>query len=123
MDRLIIDAMRRLRLFRSLRSVAFCFFVSILILFQLATNANSAQVTLAWDPNTEPDLAGYRIYYGLLSDQYSFSVDVGNRTSYTLSNLESAKTYYFAATAYDQYGDESDFSDEVVFNAPPACTY
>ena len=96
---------------------------SILILFQLATNANSAQVTLAWDPNTDPDLAGYKLYYGLLSDQYSYSVDVGNQTSYTLSNLPDGKTYYFAATAYDREGYESDFSNEVVFNAPPACTY
>ncbi len=83
--------MLQLRLFRLLRSVSLYFFVSILILFQLATNANSAQVTLAWDPNTDPDLAGYKLYYGLLSDQYSYSVDVGNQTSYTLSNLEDGK--------------------------------
>ena len=47
-------------------------------------------------------LAGYKVYYGLLSDQYSYSVDVGNRTSYTLSNLQDRKIYYFAATAYDR---------------------
>jgi hypothetical protein len=86
-------------------------------------NANSAQVTLAWDPNTDPDLAGYKVYYGLLSDQYSNSVDVGNQTSYTLSNLPDGKTYYMAATTYDREGYESDFSNEVVFNAPPPCTY
>jgi hypothetical protein len=91
----------------------------ILILIISISLAYTAQVTLAWDPNTELELAGYKIYYGLLSDQYSSSVDVGNRTSYTLSNLADGKTYYFAATAYDQYGDESDFSNEVAFNAPP----
>jgi fibronectin type 3 domain-containing protein len=94
--------MLQMRLFRLLRSLSLCFFVSILILFQLATLANSAQLTLAWDPNTEPDVAGYRVYYGLLSDQYSNSVDVGNQTSYTLSNLPDGKTYYMAATAYDR---------------------
>ena len=98
----LIDALPKLRLSRLLRSLSLCFFVLILILYQFVTNANSAQVTLAWDPNTEPDLAGYRIYYGLLSDQYSYSVDVGNRTSYTLSNLQDGKTFYFAATAYDR---------------------
>ena len=106
------------RLFRFLRSVSLCFFSLILILFQLATNANSAQVTLAWDPNTEPDVAGYKIYYGLLSGQYSDSVDVGNQTSCTLSNLQDGNTYYLAATTYDIEGYESDFSNEVVFNAP-----
>ena len=43
-----------------------------------------------------------RIYYGLLSDQYSYNVDVGNQTNYTLSNLKEGKTYYFAAKAYDR---------------------
>jgi hypothetical protein len=93
-----------------------------LLLFWIGS-AYSAQVTLAWDPNTDPDLAGYRIHYGLLSDQYSNSVDVGNQTSYTLSNLEDGETYYLAATAYDRDGNESDFSNEVVYSAPPACTY
>jgi len=95
----------------------------VLLLFFWIGSAYSAQVTLAWDPNTDPDLAGYRIHYGLLSDQYSNSVNVGNQTSYTLSNLTDGKTYYFAATAYDQAGYESDFSDEVVYSAPPACAY
>jgi hypothetical protein len=95
----------------------------ILILFFHISLAYTAQVTLAWDPNTDLELAGYRIYYGSLSDQYSSSVDVGNQTSYTLSNLPDGKTYYFAATAYDREGYESDFSNEVVFNAPPPCTY
>jgi hypothetical protein len=98
--------------------------LSLLVLFFfLNGSAHSAQVTLAWDPNTDPDLSGYRIYYGLLSDQYSSSVDVGNRTSYTVANLENGKTYYFAATAYDQIGDESDFSNEVVFSVPVPCTF
>ena len=95
----------------------------VLLLFFWIGSAYSAQVTLAWDPNTDPDLAGYRIHYGLLSDQYSNSVDVGNQTNYTLSNLTDGKTYYFAATAYDRVGYESDFSNEAVFNAPPACAY
>jgi hypothetical protein len=112
-----------LRIFRFLRSVSLFFLSSILILFQLATNANSAQVTLAWDPSTGPDVAGYKIHYGLLSDQYSVGVDVGNQTSCTLSSLQDGTTYYLAATAYDREGYESDFSNEVVFNAPLACTY
>jgi hypothetical protein len=95
----------------------------VLILLSLVGPARSAQVTVAWEPNTEPDLAGYRIYYGLTSDQYGNPIDVGKQTSYTVASLEDGKTYYFAATAYDQYGDESDFSDEVVFTAPVPCIY
>src|SRR2546425_7354246 len=75
--------------------------------------SSAAQVTLAWDPNTEPDLAGYKLYYGTSSGSYQFSVDVGNLTSYTLPGLLEGQIYYFAATAYNQSRNESGFSNEV----------
>jgi hypothetical protein len=71
------------------------------------------QVTLVWDPNTETDLAGYKLYYGTSSGSYQGSVVVGNRTSTTLSGLLEGQIYYFAATAYDFSGNESGFSNEV----------
>src|SRR5256886_14109836 len=74
--------------------------------------SSAAQVTLAWDPNTETDLAGYKLYYGTSSGSYPSSVDVGNLTSYTLSGLLEGRTYYFAATAYDLNVSESGFSNE-----------
>src|SRR5438876_6262121 len=75
--------------------------------------SSAAQVTLAWDPNTETDLAGYKLCYGTSSGSYPSSVDVGNLTSYTLSGLLEGRTYYFAATAYDLNVNESGFSNEV----------
>src|SRR3989475_10392550 len=75
--------------------------------------SSAAQVTLAWDANTEPDLAGYKLYYGNSSGSYQFSVDVGNQTSYTLSGLLDGRIYYFASTAYNLSLAESDFSNEV----------
>src|SRR5438552_3742989 len=75
--------------------------------------SSAAQVTLAWDPNTETDLAGYKLYYGTSSGSYPSSVDVGNLTSYTLSGLLEGRTYYFAATAYDLNVNESGLSNEV----------
>ena len=67
----------RIQLRRVFLSSVLSFFISLF--FFLTGSARSAQVTLAWDPNTDPDLDG------LLRDQYSSSVDEGNRTSYTLS--------------------------------------
>src|SRR5438876_6257837 len=75
--------------------------------------SSAAQVTLAWDPNTETDLAGYKLYYGTSSGSYPSSVDVGNLTSYTLSGLLEGRIYYFAATAYNLSLGESGFSNEV----------
>ena len=58
--------------------------------------ASGATVGLAWDANTEPDLAGYKIYYGTASGDYSHSNDVGNVTEYTLTDLDEGVTYYLA---------------------------
>jgi hypothetical protein len=79
---------------------------------------HSAQVGLTWDPNSETDLAGYKIYWGLSSGNYSQNVDVGNVTIYTIPNLSDGQTYYFAATAYSTAGRESGFSNEVVYSVP-----
>src|SRR5256712_13296016 len=75
--------------------------------------SSAAQVTLAWDPNTETDLSGYKLYYGPASGSYPSSVDVGNLTSYTLSGLLEGRIYYFAVTACNLSLGESGFSNEV----------
>ncbi len=73
----------------------------------------AGSVTLEWDANTEADLAGYRIYYGTSSRQYSAQIDVGLKTQFEVSGLDDGQKYYFAVTAYDQSGNESGYSDEV----------
>jgi len=83
----------------------------LLALFQ--AHAGASGLTLAWDPNGEPDLAGYKIYYGTESADYDFVIDVWNTTYFTVSGLAPETRYYFALTAYDIWGNESDFSGEV----------
>jgi hypothetical protein len=97
----------------SLLSLKLVAFLSVLFYSNLVS---AAQVTLAWDPNTEPDLAGYMIYYGFATQSYDYVVDVGDQTTFTLSDLEDGHTYYFAVTAYDTEDLESDFSNEVMKN-------
>lgn len=70
-------------------------------------------IRLAWDSNTESDLAGYKLYYGAASGVYSYSTDVGKMTTYTLTGLTKGNTYFIAATAYDTSYNESDYSNEV----------
>ena len=80
--------------------------------------ANGGNIILDWTASASPNAAGYYVYYGTTSGIYSYKVDAGNVTSVTISNLACGVTYYFAATAYDANGDESQFSGEVSFVVP-----
>jgi hypothetical protein len=81
------------------------------------TVIESKQVTLTWDPNPEPDLDGYKIYYGETSGNYTNVIDVGNTETCTVNGLVPGETYYFSATAY-RAGLESDFSNELPYTVP-----
>ena len=71
-----------------------------------AIGANAApSVTLAWKANSEPDLAGYRLYFGRASHAYHQFAETSDTTA-TISNLIEGTTYFFAATAYDTAGVE-----------------
>ena len=59
------------------------------------------EISLSWNPNPESDIAGYKIYWGLVSEFPSMnSADVGNVTNYTLQSLLSGK-YFILVSAYD----------------------
>ncbi len=93
--------------------------VSMLILIGAVT-VFAGEATLSWDPPVTnedgsplTDLAGYKIYYGTTSGNYTNSIDVGNVTTYTVINLTEGLTYFFVVSAYDTLGNESDYSNEV----------
>lgn len=97
---------------------------SFLCIVLVSGLAYAADVTFFWTPNSESFLAGYKIYYGTTSRNYTTSVDVGKPAtvdgvvSATLSGFTAGVTYYFAATAYDTDGFESEYSTELVWTAP-----
>ncbi len=73
-------------------------------------------VRLAWDPNSEPDLAGYRLYQSERSGQYEESAPVleipaGTETC-TVGPLPPG-TYFWVLTAFDDSLRESGHSNEV----------
>ncbi|MEK7075836.1 MAG: fibronectin type III domain-containing protein [Patescibacteria group bacterium] len=87
----------------------------------------SGTATLNWNANTESDLAGYKIYYGAsartgdcpLTGGYSEKINIGktntpDKPTYKIENLEVGKTYYFSITSYDNSGNESCFSPEML---------
>jgi hypothetical protein len=97
--------------------------LSVLLAIIISLNASVAfasVVALSWnaptanaDGTTLTDLDGYKIYYGTSSGDYSEYIDVGNVLSYMVSDLENGVVYYFAVTAYDTSGNESDHSNDV----------
>src|SRR5882672_3757130 len=75
-------------------------------------------VNLVWNPSSDPNVVGYKIYYGGASHTYTNVVDVGSATNVTINGLVDGVTYYFAATAYNILGIESDYSSEVSYAVP-----
>ncbi|HEX9757356.1 MAG TPA: fibronectin type III domain-containing protein [Nitrospiria bacterium] len=84
----------------------------LILFFSFAPIANAGEATLSWNSNNEPDLAGYKVYYGTSSGQYGTPSDVGTQTTHTLSGIPAGE-YFFAVTAYDTSGNQSGFSQEV----------
>lgn len=104
----------------SLSRIGICHTLTFLLF--VGHTALAADVTLAWDPNSETDLAGYGIYFrkstsGPPYDLFGYVTlaelkDVNNPT-FTVTNLEKGFQYFFAATAYDTDGNESYYSTSV----------
>lgn len=67
----------------------------------------AGEVKVAWQPNTEPDLAGYIVYYGTQERPQRHRIEVGRQTQFLIQDLEPGKTYFVTVTAADQEGNES----------------
>jgi len=97
----------------------------------------SANVTLAWSANSEPNLAGYYIYYksgtsgppyngtGVSEGDSPIKVPVGYfsdpaNPEYTMHGLSDTEISFFVLTAYDTEGNESGLSNEVYYIDVPA---
>lgn len=75
----------------------------------------STSVLLSWNPNTESDLFGYRVYRDTLANvtKQSHSHWVGKATSVTIDSLHAPQTWYFAVSAWDYSGNQSGLSEIV----------
>ena len=103
--------------------------VAMLFVF-MAAPAFALDVTLAWDANTESNLAGYKIYYNLTQDGEPYNgtgategdspIDVGNVTEFSLHGFPDDASVRFVATAYNDQGLESGYSNEVIGSLAPA---
>jgi PKD repeat protein len=119
------------------------FTVLLIILAFSVEAAYSMDVTLAWDDNSEANLAGYKIYYktGKSGPPYdgmgasegdspiNVAVDELNNPispQYSIHGLSDSETVYLTLTAFNDDGMESGYSNEVTFgaaNQPPVASF
>lgn len=88
------------------------------------------EALVVWSCSPEEDVAGYVIHYGPLSrNEAGFSsypnairlekddfIESKGTAQYRLTGLDNDATYWFAMTAFDHNGNESDFSNEKVLS-------
>jgi hypothetical protein len=75
------------------------------------------EITLGWNPNPEPDVAGYIVRWGTQSRIYTNSQNVGLVSQVTIGGLTRGVTYYFVLAAYDTSNNVGPNSAE--FSAQP----
>ncbi len=98
------------------------FLFYLFLLFAFVSSVSAAELKLGWWPNTEPDLQGYKIYYGVESGNYTNVVDFGDPLPINgiiivvLSDLSPFSTYYLSVKAYNDKGLSSNFSPEIVWS-------
>ena len=117
-----------------LLNIIFCTFAFIIFALTLFPQPSiyAADVTLAWDANTESDLSGYYIYYKTGSSGAPYDgtnspikVPLANLNNsanpqYTVPGLSDTETTFFVVTAYDTDNNESGYSNEVSYQSASA---
>lgn len=101
-------------------------FIILAIVLMATTAWAGTNVSFQWDANTEADLAGYNIYRSDTSGVYGIAKLVGTVAASAVQFTENAVpdgTWFWVATAFDTYGNESEYSNELTDTfdtTPPA---
>ena len=66
---------------RFLALSSLCVIVCLAVAGAAAPASLAGEMSLAWDPVSDADLAGYKVYYGVSSGNYTQSRDVRMNTS------------------------------------------
>jgi YD repeat-containing protein len=84
-------------------------------------------LNLSWSPPLQGNPAGYNIYRGTSADDLQIITNTAD-LSYADTSVSASAYYYYAATAYDQYGNESERTpvlggEPLPDTTPPQITY
>jgi len=96
---------------------------ALLFLLVVIATSHAMDVTLQWNAPTQPDIAGYKIYYdvdsgppynGTQATEGASPIDITAQNTdpiqYTIHNIPDG---YLVITAYDDMSRESDYSNEI----------
>jgi hypothetical protein len=84
----------------------------------LSSATGDGLVELIWNDNTEPDLAGYRIYASSSYEGPYERIGSSIAPSFIDKGIPNGKTYYYAVAAYDGHGNESELSHDIIYDTP-----
>ena len=111
--------MGRLGTFRKVSDRVILVSLTLLATVSLSDAQLPLRVGVIWRANTEPDLAGYHIYYGPTNRVYTNRVTVGRTATLAIIEpLAAGGTYHLAITAFSESGVESLPSHELVYSVP-----
>ncbi|MBU0559005.1 MAG: hypothetical protein KJ799_00135 [Bacteroidetes bacterium] len=82
----------------------------------ITTVTGDHRVDLSWDYNRESDVAGYNVYYSYSYDGEYSLIGSTERNFYIDFDARNGVTYYYAVTAYDFNGNESELSYDVIYD-------
>jgi hypothetical protein len=76
------------------------------------------QLNFEWDPNPEPDIAGYRLFSREAGEDYDYDNPAweGEEIFCSIFVDDEDAVYLFVVRAFDEEGFESDDSNEAVYS-------
>jgi hypothetical protein len=91
----------------------------ISLFFFYLTPSYAIDVSFQWDPNSEPDIGGYRVFCREEGQSYNYTNPSweGTDTLCTIYDLDENKTYYFVSRSFDTQRLESSDSKELYLEA------
>lgn len=84
----------------------------------ISTQTGDNFIEIFWNPNPESNIAGYNVYVGATYQGKYQWIGSTRSTSYIDRGALNGTTYYYAITAYDVDGNESDLSRDVAYDIP-----
>ena len=76
------------------------------------------RVDISWMRNYETDVAGYNIYYSYSYNGKYTMIGSSNSNYFVDYGANNGVTYFYAVTAYDYNGNESELSYDAVYSTP-----